>query len=405
MAAAAQDLHAAGGMESLVRPSHDERARQGLVAMLRKLAMNELRAGMRGDWERRVQPALAARGEAGGVSANPDWREIERAMEPELSQRFYSTVRYHSQEMAYQSVIPAVERALPDLIGRARALSGRRPAGGSLRLQPGLDLPRYLTALDVHLAPGSFHSEHVADDVAQGAVVLHGGQVLQAIGSFRRRAGAVGDSIAYWVSRTRPGFAPRRILDMATTSGRNLLPYARHFPAAELHGIDLAAPALRYGHALAEEAGVAVHFSQQDASATDFPGGHFDLIVSTFFLHEIPLKVTREVLRECRRLLAPGGLMLHMELPNEAAASAWDNFFWNWDTANNNEPHYTRFRAEDPLSLCEQAGFARDAAFTARVPEHTSFGEERYARYLRGELEAPQHGAGAWFVFGAGRDA
>lgn len=386
-------------IESLVRPTHDERARQSFVSMLRKVAMGELRAGMRRDWEERVEPARRARGEPPA-----DWRAIERAMAPELSQRFYSTVRYHSQEMAYQSVIPAVERALPDMVALAGELGRRRAAGGTLQLQPELELPRYLTALDVHLAPGSFHTEHAPDDVAQGAVVLHGGQVLQAIGSFRRRAGAVGDSIGHWIRRSRPDLAPRRILDMATTSGRNLLPYARHFPAAELHGIDLAAPALRYGHALAEHAGVPVHFSQRDAAATGFPDGHFDLIVSTFFLHEIPLKHTRAVLRECRRLLAPGGLMVHMELPNESAASAWDNFFWNWDTANNNEPHYTGFRAQEPFELCAEAGFAREAAFTARVPEYTSFGEERYARFLRGELEAPPHGAGSWFVFGARRD-
>ena len=385
-------------IDRLFKPTHDERARQSMVSMLRKMAIIDLRQAVKKDYDERVAPALAARGQE-----PTDWRGIEKAMEPELSHRFYSSIRLHAQEMCFLSVQPTVERALPQMIELAKDLAVRNPAGGSLRLDPGLEMPRYLTALDVHMAPGWVHAEFTKDDVAQGAVVSCGAGVFLAHNAFRRRSGAVGDSISHWIRRTRPDFAPRRVLDMATTSGKNLLPYQQAFPDADLHGIDLGAPVLRYGHALAQHAGVPVHFSQQDASATDFPDGHFDLIVSTFFLHEIPLKLTRKVLRECRRLLAPGGLMVHMELPNEAAVGAYENFFFNWDTANNNEPFYTGYREQDPRALCTEAGFDPGCIFTAMVPERVSFGEERYARYLRGEIAAPPHGTGAWFVFGASR--
>jgi ubiquinone/menaquinone biosynthesis C-methylase UbiE len=324
-------------------------------------------------------------------------------METEASYRFYSTLRYHAQEMCYLSVQPAVERALPAMIDLARDLAQRNPAGGSLRLNPSLEVPRYVTALDVHLAPGWVHAEHTADDVAQGAVVAFGGKVFTGHHPYRKRPGVVAESIAHWLKATRPGFAPRRILDMATTSGKNLLPYKTAFPNAEAHGIDVGAPVLRYGHALAEHEGIAVHFSQQNAEATDFPDGHFDLIVSSFFLHEIPLKATQRVLRECHRLLAPGGVMVHMELPDEASVSAYENFFWNWDTFNNNEPHYTRFREQDPIALCAEAGFARDRCFKQLIPDVGTFGAERYQKFLRGEIPAPPHGSGGWFVFGASR--
>jgi ubiquinone/menaquinone biosynthesis C-methylase UbiE len=200
---------------------------------------------------------------------------------------------------------------------------------------------------------------------------------------------------------TRPGFAPRRLLDMATTNGKNLLPYKTAFPQAEAHGIDCGAPVLRYAHALAEHEGIPVHFSQQNAEHTDFPDGHFDLIVSSFFLHEIPVKATRKVLRECYRLLAPGGVMVHMELPDEASVSDYENFFWNWDTINNNEPFYTSFREQEPIALCSEAGFARDKCFKLTIPDAASFGEERYAKFLRGEIASPAHGSGGWFVMGA----
>lgn len=396
--ATAAEMLPVPNIEELFQPTHDERARQSLVSMLRKLAIIDMRKAVRQDYEERVRPELAAQGREPAT-----WREIERAMQSEPSHRFYSTLRYNAQEMCYLSVQPAVERALPAMIELARDLAQRNPAGGSLRLDPSLEIPRYITVLDTHLAPGWIHTEHTADDVAQGAVVSFGGKVFTGQHPYRKRPGVVAESIAHWIKATRPGFAPRRLLDMGTTTGKNLLPYKTAFPRAEAHGIDVGAPVLRYGHALAEHEGIAVHFSQQNAEATNFPDAHFDLIVSSFFLHEIPVKAMQRVLRECFRLLAPGGLMVHMELPDEASVSAYENFFWNWDTANNNEPFYTHFRQQDPIALCTGAGFARENCFKGLIPDVASFGAERYARFLRGELAAPPHGSGGWFVFGASR--
>lgn len=396
--AAAPEMLPVPNIDELFTPTHDERARQSFVSMIRKLAIIDMRKAVQQDYEERVRPGLAAQGREPAT-----WREIERAMETEASHRFYSSLRYNAQEMCYLSVQPAVERALPAMIDLARDLAKRNPAGGSLRLDPALEVPRYITALDTHLAPGWIHAEHTVDDVAQGAVVSFGGKVFTGQHPYRKRPGVVAESIAHWIKATRPGFAPRRLLDLGTTTGKNLLPYKTAFPDAEAHGIDVGAPVLRYGHALAEHEGVAVHFSQQNAEATDFPDGHFDLIVSSFFLHEIPVKATQRVLRECFRLLAPGGLMVHMELPDEASVSAYENFFWNWDTANNNEPFYTHFRQQDPFALCTEAGFARANCFKGLIPDVATFGAERYARFLRGELPAPPHGSGGWFVFGAGK--
>jgi hypothetical protein len=219
MAARAESV-AVPNIEELFQPTHDERARQSMVSMLRKRAIIDLRAELKRDYESRVEPALRARD-----AAPRNWRDIERAMENEESYRFYSTLRYHAQEMCYLSVQPAVERALPEMISLAKDLAVRNPSGGSLRLAPNFEVPRYVTVLDVHLAPGWVATEHTADDVAQGAVVGFGGKVFTGQHPYRKRAGVVAESIAHWLKATRPGFAPRRLLDMATTNGKNLLPY------------------------------------------------------------------------------------------------------------------------------------------------------------------------------------
>jgi len=383
-------------IETLFRPTHDERARQQFVSTLRKHAIVDLRDMMKRDYDGRVEPALDARGES-----PQDWRGIERAMEKEQSYRFYSAVRYNAQEMSFLSVQTSVERALPAMIEVAKEASARNPAGGSLRIPEKFEVPRYVSALDVHLVPGSFHAEYTADDVAQGAMIWFGSKVFAGRHPFRKMSGAVAESVGQWLRRKHPDFAPRRILDLATTSGKNLLPYQTHFPKAELFGIDVGAPGLRMAHAMAEAAGIPVHYSQQNAEQADFPDGHFDLIVSSFFFHEIPLKSTRKVLRECQRLLAPGGMMVHMELPSEASVSAYENFFWNWDTAYNAEPYYTVYRSQEPRALCVEADFPQDASFAHMIPDWSTFGEERFARFVRGELASPPHGSGGWFVFGS----
>ena len=386
-------------IETLYRPTHDERARQQFVSTLRKHAIVDLRNMMKRDWESRVEPGLQARG-----AAPADWRGIEQAMAKEESFRFYSAVRYNAQEMSFLSVQDTVERALPGMIDVARDAATRSPAGGSLRIPAKFEVPRYVSALDVHLIPGSFDAEYTGDDVAQGAVVAFGSKVFAGQHPFRKKPGAVAESVGRWLRLAHPDFRPRRILDLATTCGKNLFPYAEIFPGAELYGVDVGAPLLRFGHAQAQAAGVPVHFSQQNAESLDFPDGHFDLIVSSFFFHEIPLKSTQQVLRECFRVLAPGGVMAHMELPNEAAVSAYENFFWNWDTHNNNEPYSTSFRAEKPRQLCAEAGFDPVGCVAHLIPDFASQGAEKLREFVRGGWTPPPHGSGGWFVFGGVRD-
>jgi ubiquinone/menaquinone biosynthesis C-methylase UbiE len=305
--------------------------------------------------------------------------------------------------MCFQSVQGPVERALPGMIEIARDASARNPAGGSLRLSPELEMPAYLTALDVHLTPGCFHTEWVADDVAQGAVVSLGARVFSATMN-HRSWGGVARVIGRWLRQERPDFRPLRTLDIGTSSGKNLVPYLEFFPGVEAHGVDIAAPLLRYGHALAEHAGAPIHFSQQNAESLDFEDSSFDLITSSFFFHEVPVKATRNVLRECRRLLRPGGIMVHQELPATRFVSPWEDFFWNWDTTHNNEPFYTSFRAQDPIALCAEAGFEASKCFAHILPDVNTYPNRAHA-FAWDEPGRPRHGKGGWYVFGATLDA
>jgi SAM-dependent methyltransferase len=336
--------------------------------------------------------------------APKDGREVRRAMLGNPHFRFYSTLRYNAQEMTWLSVQDSVERALPEISATASALAQSRPAGGSLRLNPDVEIPRAVSALDIHLMPGCYHTEFMDNDLAAGAVYSQGTRVFGAglrVGRPKGKGG-VADSIGNYLKLKYPTFKPKRILDLGCTTGANLLPYLDVFPEAEGYGIDIGAPLLRYAHAKAEAAGKRVHYSQQNAEKADFPDGHFDLIVSSFFLHELSVASTRKILKEIHRLLAPGGLMAHMELPPADACDAYYNFYLDWDAFYNNEPHYAAFRAQDMRGLCIEAGFDPRKCDQTRIPDRGVVSDAYFADFARGKAEAPQHGNFAsWFIFGA----
>jgi ubiquinone/menaquinone biosynthesis C-methylase UbiE len=110
-----------------------------------------------------------------------------------------------------------------------------------------------------------------------------------------------------------PDFAPAEILDLGCGVGHATLAYAAAFPGAVLHGLDCGAAMLRYGHRRAEGLGIPVHFRQGDAEHTPYPDASFDLATSHIVLHETSTRVLPAILKECHRLLRPGGVMLHID--------------------------------------------------------------------------------------------
>ncbi|MEM9304586.1 MAG: class I SAM-dependent methyltransferase, partial [Pseudomonadota bacterium] len=154
--------------------------------------------------------------------------------------------------------------------------------------------------------------------------------------------------------------------------------WAQAFPEAEVHGVDVASAPLRYGSARAQSLGVPVHFHQMNATALDFEDESFDVVFSSMFLHELPLKDIRAFFREANRVLKPGGLLWNMELPPNSAMGPWESFYLDWDSYYNNEPFYKPFRDQDYAGLLEAGGFDRGAFMQATVPRYTFVGEERF---------------------------
>ena len=70
-------------IEELFRPTHDERARQSMVSMIRKHAIIDMRRALKTDYDERIEPKLEREG-----CKPEDYAAIEKSLEREASYRF-----------------------------------------------------------------------------------------------------------------------------------------------------------------------------------------------------------------------------------------------------------------------------------------------------------------------------
>lgn len=99
----------------------------------------------------------------------------------------------------------------------------------------------------------------------------------------------------------------KRILDTGCGIGRVTVALKKRFPDAEVWGIDVGAPLVRYGHMRAADMGVDVNFAHRIAEDTRFPDNHFDIVFSYILHHEVPAEASKAILKETHRILRPGG--------------------------------------------------------------------------------------------------
>ncbi|HAA31041.1 MAG TPA: class I SAM-dependent methyltransferase [Cyanobacteria bacterium UBA8553] len=345
----------------LPQVTHDELARQNFVQSLASHINQQMTQGNKVIYEKVVKPRF----EREHQRPPKDRHEIRVSMEKEPYYQWWSALRRTQQELMWESVTCSVERQLCELIQCAKDNSGDL---GSLTLEPDFKIPAYQTAVDIHCMPGGYHSEFIEDDVTAGAIYDRGVYVYGR-GWLGPLNDDMGQSIVHnYLKQEYLDFQPAKILDMGCSVGHSTVPYVDAYPEAEVYAIDIGASLLRYGHARAEALGKRVYFSQQNAEHTNFPDQSFDLIVSHILLHEIPKSALYKVFDECYRLLAPGGMMIHVEAPLYRHMDIYTAFIYDWQTANNNEPFWSAMRELDLMAIATEAGFEADNAIETFVP-------------------------------------
>ena len=231
---------------------------------------------------------------------------------------------------------------------------------GTLELNPNLVIPDYAKH-EIHLQPGGY----VGDPFA-GYINYYYGNLFYA--AFAR--GNTQDQVQARAAARIPAPANgqvRRILDMGCATGRLTFAMKERFPDAEVWGIDVGGPMVRYAHTRGVDLGIECHFSQRLAEDSKFPDGHFDMVVSNIVHHEVSAAATDDIVAEAYRVLRPGGVFFPIDhrtgkqLPKRDAAT---NLFVWMDHHVNNEVWRPDFESRDFADVIRGAGFDVDESVT-----------------------------------------
>jgi SAM-dependent methyltransferase len=347
----------------MARQSHDDLARAQFIVGLKR-DLRTLSAGNAKAYETTVVPAFTAR------SGRPPETiaEIGRAMERQPFYRMWSALNRTAQDMMWQAVETTIDRDMLRMRQEAERLTTSGNPMGSLHLNPDFVPPPDVLTADIHCQPGGYMRDERGGDIKAGALYESGGNMYSlgtGIGGRDSKAGAVINFLA----ERRPDFRPKRVLDLGCSAGGASVAYADAFPDAEVHAIDVGPAILRYAHARAESIGVAVHFHQMDAGRLGFEDGFFDLVVSHNLMHEISADTLSRTFAEALRVVRPGGIVLHQDVPIRGDRTLFERYMFNWETRNNNEPFWEVFADADVVGEMVSAGFAPEHVIEALVPK------------------------------------
>jgi SAM-dependent methyltransferase len=345
--------------------SHDEASRQQFIVAFKQSLGRNLRASQQRLFDEVVAPQVEHE-----TGRRPQRREeIRDAMVRHPAWRSWSSFARSAQEQMWQAIGESIFRDRSRMAAKAAELTNPARTLGSLTLDATLAPPRGMVAVDVHLQTGGYLMDLGCGDVSAGALYECGGN-LYAFGNNISRNDSKAAQVQAYLRERFPHLQPRRILDMGCSAGSASVPYALEFPNAEVHAIDVGSGMLRYAHARAEALGAAVHFHQMDCAATRFADGHFDLIVSHNMMHEISDATRKGMLRESWRLLAPGGVMVHQDVPLRfASLNEFQRFDFSWDTLNNNEPYWEVYATADLAADMQAAGIPADRTHVGSLPK------------------------------------
>ena len=242
-----------------------------------------------------------------------DGAGFETRLQALPTHQFFGWFEYNLQNMKYSSrrgIAAAVETHREKLEQElARPLSQ-----GRLTENPDLAAPDYYQENDFHQHPGGLGGDAIAAVVYREGAGAAAGVVGKAGLHNRFAKAALGDR------------KPKRVLDIGCGFGRSTQAFADLGPDVEAVGIDLSGSCVRLSAQIAEERpeGSNTRYIQADGAEVPLPDGSFDVVTSTMLLHEMPPEAIRQLISESYRLLAPGGVAVHLDFlpPDDAFLTA-----------------------------------------------------------------------------------
>jgi SAM-dependent methyltransferase len=280
-----------------------------------------------------------------GLSMKPDAKSTRAAIDflmQDPALKTYYRVKRSLQE-AFWGVLSRSFGARREKLLAAMAETDTQ-GPGSVAYNPDIEkhMPEYATR-EIHIQPGGYAGEPLS-----GVFYDYGLKVFMGGSSDYDRL-----SKGMAMATTMPADGQvKRILDLGVSAGSTTIALKERHPKAEVWGIDISAPMVRYAHVRAMEADVDIHLRQMAAEQMDFPDNHFDAVLAMLLFHELPVPVAKEVIAEVFRVLRPGGVFTVMDFPGDRQRDVYSMVFVEMDAADNGEPFlpdYVRSNIEDLL--------------------------------------------------------
>jgi len=257
-----------------------------------------------------------------------------------------------NQQVTWKTIADRFHARADEYLAEMEAYDNRGP--GTLELNPDMHIPDY-TKHEIHIQPGGY----VGDPFA-GHIYHYGTNSFYNGGFFN---GNNQDEIHIGAANNLPlpeDGKVQRILDIGCGVGQFTVALKERFPDAEVWGIDIGGPMIRYGHMRAIDVGVDVNFAQRLGEDTKFPDNHFDIVTSYIMHHELPAEMSKAVFREAYRVARSGGYYYPIDFRSGRQAyrpSAYGKFRTWWDHRWNNEVWSAEFRSLAFEDEMEKVGF------------------------------------------------
>ena len=282
---------------------------------------------------------------AAGVDRAANFDELRRVLDPVPAVGIWKRLMRSQQQMTWQRIREAVYQREAEL--ECRLAEAANTAPDRLHYSPDFKVPPYAT-YEIHLQPGGY-----VGDALAGYVFHHGTKVFYQGANDQDE---LHKSVAALVRAPEDGQVGR-VLDLGCSIGQATTALKDRFPDAEVWGLDVALPMVRYAHMRAVNAGANVHFVQQLAEQTDFPAAHFDAVLAFILFHEVPAHLFPRIIAEVFRVLRPGGAFTIVDAPHAANLPAANRLWVQFDSEFNGEPYALDFVSCDLLRLLTEAGF------------------------------------------------
>jgi len=179
-------------------------------------------------FERRVAPRISAEG---GRFENR--HDVRKALLRDDYYQTWSALRRMTMEQRQQAGRWVAVRQAEELAAKVDRIVADE---AGFVLDPQVKIPRYVSAVDHHCMPGSYHTELFPGDVS-AAANYDSGIFATTGGTLGRYSDGGGHAVLRWVRRTFPDLKPRSILDIGATLGHSILPIAAAYPDAEVTAI------------------------------------------------------------------------------------------------------------------------------------------------------------------------